>query len=51
MPLRMKKRKCVDCGTTENVVEEPCPFAEEIYDDDTPVCLCKECRHEKALDI
>ena len=42
---------CVDCGTTDDVIFEPCPYASEINDDDTPVWLCRACARERAADI
>ena len=42
---------CEDCGTTDGVTFEPCPYASEINDDNTPVWLCGPCAHERAMDI
>jgi len=43
--------ECEDCGTTENVTYEPCPYASEIHGDDTPVYLCEDCADARAQDI
>ncbi len=48
---RSRAGVCKDCGGTENVRHAPCPYASEINDDDTPVWLCTDCRHERAQDI
>jgi hypothetical protein len=45
------KLKCEDCGTEEDVLSDPCPYAEEIHNDDTSVDLCPECREQRAQDI
>jgi hypothetical protein len=41
---------CIDCGKA-GASHGPCPFAAEIYDDETPVWLCDDCRYERAMDI
>ncbi len=43
--------KCERCGTTDGVTLAPCPYASDIHGDDTPVWLCGECRHERAMDV
>lgn len=43
--------KCTDCGTTENVTVGPCPFASEIYGDETPVPLCENCAYQRMMEI
>lgn len=43
--------RCEDCGTTEGVTDDPCPYAEEMNGDTTPVELCDNCRSERAWDI
>jgi len=43
--------KCENCKSTKNVTFEANPYDAEIYNDDTPVWLCEDCRHEKAQDI
>jgi len=42
---------CVDCGTTDNVTFEPCPYASDVHHDDTPVWLCKPCARKRALEV
>lgn len=42
---------CEDCGTTDNVTFEPCPYASDIHHDDTPVWLCKPCARKRALEV
>jgi len=49
--METEEKKCTDCDTTENVTTAPCPFAEEIYGNETPVHLCEECRSQRAGDI
>jgi hypothetical protein len=44
-----EKGKCRDCGS-EDATFAPDPFASEIHDDETPVWLCENCRHERWLD-
>jgi hypothetical protein len=29
----------------------PCPFASEIYGNNTPTAMCKSCEHEAMMDI
>ncbi len=41
---------CVDCGSHEAYLQ-PCPFAEEICNDDTEMWLCDECAHDRAMEI
>ena len=43
---------CRDCRKYgDDVTYDACPFASEIHDDYTPVWLCTDCRHERAMDI
>lgn len=42
---------CRDCGTRENVLFAPCPYASEIHDDYEPVWLCGDCSRERANDV
>jgi hypothetical protein len=51
LTLSAAKPKCRDCGTTEGVTLDADPYSAEINDDDTPVWLCGDCRHERAMDI
>ena len=48
---RVTATACEDCGTTDNVTFEPCPYASDIHHDDTPVWLCKSCARKRALEI
>lgn len=47
----MDKPKCDDCGTTEEVKETTCPYAEEINNETVEVALCDNCYHERCMDI
>ena len=42
---------CEDCGTTEDLTFEPCPFAEDVHGDDTKVWLCEQCSNDRAWEI
>jgi len=42
---------CADCGTDKGVSVGPCPFAEEIHRDLTPVALCPNCGYQRAQDV
>jgi C4-type Zn-finger protein len=43
---------CPVCGKeSTNVRLEVDPYAADIYDDDTPVLQCDDCRYESAMDI
>lgn len=42
---------CECCGTTDDVSFGPCPFASDVHDDHTPVWLCGNCAHERAMDV
>ena len=41
---------CEDCGTEEDVKETVCPFKAEIYNEEVPATLCKECAYQRFLD-
>lgn len=43
--------KCDDCGTTENVQETICPYAQEIHDEIIDMNLCDDCLEQRAGDI
>jgi len=43
--------QCEYCGTNDNLIWGPNPYAHEINDDDTPMWLCENCRQELADDI
>lgn len=43
--------KCFDCGTTKDVTQTICPFADEIYDDQIKMTLCSDCYHERCMEI
>lgn len=43
--------KCEDCGTTENVEETACPFADEISNTRVEAILCDKCYNERAMDV
>lgn len=42
---------CRDCGKKEDVTFDADPYASELYDDETPVWLCGDCRHERAMGV
>lgn len=42
---------CEGCGTTTDVIYGPCPYAEDVEGDSTPVWLCDECEAARADDI
>ena len=50
-----KERKyleCEDCGKKDKSVRRgPCPYNEDVNNDDTLVDLCTRCHHERAMDI
>lgn len=44
--------ECEDCKLVKDDVEETtCPFADEIYDTKIPATLCRDCYHERCMDI
>ena len=46
--------ECPRCGQmvdVEELIPAPDPYASEIYDDDTPVVACAECRYQRAMAI
>jgi len=45
------EHKCEDCGTSKNVRHQPCPYAFEMFGDDTLMYLCNNCSEERAQDI
>lgn len=40
----MAENKCSECGGDKNLVYAPNPYFCEIYDDETPVWLCRKCQ-------
>lgn len=41
-----------DCENEAAPKMHPCPYNEDINDDDSPVCrCCDDCAHECAMDI
>lgn len=42
---------CTKCGTTENVVFAEDPYLGELWDDRTPVHMCRSCRGQRAGDV
>ena len=42
---------CEHCLKTEGLIWGPNPYAHEVFDDNTPMWLCQECRQELADDI
>lgn len=42
---------CTKCGTTENVVLAEDPYLGELWDDHTPVHMCRSCRGQRAGDV
>lgn len=47
----MDDLKCEDCGTTDNVTETVCPFAQDVHNKEIPAVLCDKCCSERAADI
>ncbi len=46
--------KCIQCLKIihgSEALPEADPYAEEIYDDNTPIVQCNECRAESVMDI
>jgi hypothetical protein len=43
--------KCQSCGKDVDGELHPCPYAEEINNDDTPCNCCDDCAQECAWDI
>jgi len=46
--------QCQDCGRTDEEVEVTegfCPYMEDIYGEQVPVTLCKDCYWERCQDI
>lgn len=46
-----KPDKCPVCGEDKELFYGPDPYAQELYDDETPVWQCSDCAHESAMDI
>lgn len=43
---------CDDCGKEGSDVEETlCPYAEDIGGIEVPATLCRDCYHERCMDI
>lgn len=43
---------CQDCGKQDETVSETtCPFAEEIHEIIVDITVCKDCYHERCMDI
>jgi len=43
--------KCQRCGNDPAENLHPCPFKQEIHDDDELCNCCDDCMHECAMDI
>ena len=43
--------QCEYCGTNDNLIWAPNPYALEINDDDTETWLCQNCRQELKDEI
>lgn len=41
--------RCEDCGSLDCSFQ-PCPYALELHNDDTPMWLCERCAYERYLD-
>lgn len=51
---KTKKHKCVSCGKPfpQNKIEyAPDPYASDVYDDNTKVWMCEECRKCRSEEI
>ncbi len=46
-----RAKPCSRCGSREDVTFEADPFASDMYGDQTPVWMCRECRAQRAADI
>lgn len=42
---------CDDCGTTKDVMDTFCPYAQDVNNTDVPALLCPECYRQRCLDI
>ena len=52
MPNDPESLTCDDCGRTDSSVSKGCcPYAQEVEDEDVPVCLCEDCFGERAKEI
>lgn len=49
-PLPEPAEPCQTCGSL-SASFGPDPYNSDVNDDDTPVWLCGECRHESAMDV
>lgn len=49
--LKEEEPPCSMCGAVANVTLEPDPYSSEICGNETPVCLCRDCRFERLMDI
>jgi hypothetical protein len=47
---KAKKRPCEDCGS-KRAKHVTCPFASEIYNDNTLHWLCDVCTHNRAQEL
>jgi len=47
------RRDDIECTCDEQTEadEHPCPFAQEIHDNDEPCTCCEHCTHECAMDV
>jgi hypothetical protein len=41
---------CKDCNTSSDVTLAPCPYAQDIHGDETPVYMCGDCRDNAVRD-
>ena len=47
-----QEHKCRECGKVDSTVTfAPDSYNDEIYDDNTPVWECENCRMESLMDI
>jgi hypothetical protein len=47
----VKKDSC-KCGSKEEIEEHTCPFASDVWGDNTTLCTCcEDCTYECAMDI
>lgn len=47
-----KKPVCESCGKKEAQEPHPCPYAQDIHDDNETLCTCcEDCEYECAQDI
>lgn len=49
--VEVDSEPCVTCGSHQDVIFDPCPYASDIHGDNTKVWKCIACRNQAAADI